>query len=144
MADKLYPIDAAARVAHRHLLIILGFVLLLGLAALLQFASTDLARLGNALWLVMPIVIIIIAGALSSMQKRVDKASMKAVRNDEFRQAGLQGALRNGFLVMLALQPILAVGLSLSSFEHEAAVMAAATIIAASVTVLASLIWHDH
>ena len=143
MADKQSPIDVAARVSHRHLMFVLGFLLLLGFAALLRFGSPDMVRVGNALWLVMPIVIIVMVGFMVSMQKRVDKDSMKAVHNDELRQASLHGAWRNGFFVALALQPLLAVALTFRSFENEVAIMAAATIIAGSVTVLASLIRYD-
>lgn len=143
MAEKLSPIDMAARVSHRNLMFVLGFMLLLGFAALLRFASPDLARVGNALWLVMPVVITVLVAIMVSMQKRVDKDSMKAVHNDELRQASLHSAWRNGFFVTLASQPLLALALTFSSTKNEVAIMAAATIIAGSVTILASLIRYD-
>lgn len=143
MAKKLSSIDAAARVSHRQLLVVLAFVLLLGIAALLQFADPDLARAGSALWLLMPVATAVIVGTLFSMQKRVAKDSMKAVQNDELRRASLHVALRNGLVATMALQPLLAVGLTYGSFKHEVSIMAAATVIAGIVTVLASVIWCD-
>lgn len=143
MADKLSPIDVAARVSHRHLIFILGFMLLLGVAALLRFASPALAKVGNALWVLMPLVITAMVGTMVSMQKRVDKDSMIAVQNDELRRASLQNAWRNGLFVTLALQPLLAVAFTFSSLQNEVAVMAAVTVITGSITVLASLIWYD-
>ena len=143
MADKLSPIDAAARVSHRHLIFVVGFILLLGMAALSQFGTPDLAMAGHMLWLVMPIVIITLIGIMVSMQKSVDKNSMKAAHNDELRQVSLQGAWRNGFFVALTLQPLLALVLTFGSFKNEVAIMAVFTVIASSVTVLGSLIWYD-
>ena len=96
MPDKPSPIDAAAHVSHRHLLGALAVLLLLGIAALLGFASPSMAEKGRALWMAMPIVIVTAVAALYGMGKRVDKRSMDAVRNDELRQASLQRAWRNG------------------------------------------------
>lgn len=89
MAEKLTSIDAAARVSHRHLLVALGLLLLIGLAALLGFGSPDVARHGRALWMLLPLIITSAALALHGMERRVDRAAMDAVRKDELRQASL-------------------------------------------------------
>ena len=143
MAGKLSPIDNAARLSRHHLLVALALMLLLGTTALLGFTSPELAQKGKALWMIMPLVITILVGVLSWKGKRVDQRSMNAVRNDELRQACLQRACRNGFLVALAVQPILVLALSRMAVTHETVVMAVATVTASSVTVLASLLWYD-
>jgi hypothetical protein len=131
MAEQLTPIDAAARMSHRHLLAALGLLLLTGLAAML----------GGVLWMALPVIITITAGSLYSMSKRVDARSLAAVRNDELRQASLQRAYRNGFFAMLLLQPLL--GVTLYGSAAGAAIVTAASVTVGAVTVLASLLWHD-
>jgi len=147
MAEKITAIDAAARVSHRHLLAALGLVLLLGVTALLSLGPADFARAGRALWMLLPISITITAGALYGMSKRVDPLALEAARNDELRQASLSRAWRNGFFAVLALQPVLALGLVWSGVAdgaaHCAALMAAGTLTVGTATVLASLLWYD-
>src|SRR5437764_1272860 len=94
MAEQLTPIDAAARVAHRHLLAALGLVLLLGVAALLSFSPADFARAGRALWMLLPVTITITAAALHGMGKRVDARALDAVHHPR-AQAG-EGARGDG------------------------------------------------
>jgi hypothetical protein len=133
MAEQLTPIDAAARMSHRHLLAALGLLLLTGLAAML----------GGVLWMALPVIITITAGSLYSMSKRIDARSLAAVRNDELRQASLSRAWRNGFFAVLGLQPVLALGLVWSGTTDATAVMAAASVTIGAATVLASLLWYD-
>jgi len=143
MAEKLTSIDAAARMSHRHLLAALGLVLLLGLAALLSLGGNGTARSGGALWMVLPVIITITAASLRGVSKGVAPAALDAVRKDELRQASLSRAWRNGFLAVMGLQPILALGLTWSGAGNAVALMAAATATAGSITVLASLLWYD-
>jgi Na+/H+ antiporter NhaC len=133
MAEQATPIDAAARMSHRHLLAALGIVLLLGAAALLD----------GRLWMALPLVITITVAALYSMGKRVDARALEAVRKDELRQASLSRAWRNGFFAVLGLQPMLALGLGWSGAADAAALMAAASATIGAATVLASLLWYD-
>ncbi len=143
MAEQLTPIDSAARMSHYHLLAALGLVLLMGIAALLGFAGAGAAWSGSMLWMVLPVIITITAGSLHSMGKRVDARALKAVRDDELRQASLSRAWRNGFFAVLGLQPMLAFGLSWSGAAQGVALMAAAAITIGAATVLASLLWYD-
>jgi hypothetical protein len=140
MAEKLTSIDAAARMSHRQLLAALGLVLLLGAAALLSLGAGGAC---SALWMVLPVIITITVVSLGGMGKRVDPGTLDAVRKDELRQASLSRAWRNGFLAVLGLQPVLALGLEWSGAAHAATLMAAAAATVGSVTVLASLLWYD-
>jgi hypothetical protein len=141
MAEQTSSIDAAVRVSHRHLLAALGLVLLMGIAALLNFGGAGAARSGGILWTVLPVIITITVAGLGSMSKKVDARALEAVRKDELRQASLHRAWRNGFFAVLGLQPALALGLDQA--VHAAPLMAAAAVTIGAATVLASLLWYD-
>jgi hypothetical protein len=143
MAEHPTSIDAAVRMSHRHLVTALGFVMLLGLAALLSFSGGDAGRVGKALWMALPLIMVIAGAALQRMNKRVDARALKAVRKDELRQASLSRAWRNGFFAVLGLQPVLALGLAWSGAGHDIAWMAAATATVGAGTVLVTLLWYD-
>jgi hypothetical protein len=142
MAEHVNSIDAAARMSHRHLMAALVIVSMLGFAAVLSFttAGGDAAK---TLWTVLPVIITVTAASLQRMYKRVEPRAMKAMRNDELRQASLSRAWRNGFLAVLGLQPLLALGLVWSGTPYGIALMAAATVTIGTVTVLATLLWYD-
>lgn len=142
MAEPATPIDAAARMSHRHLLAALTIVSMLGLAAVLSLTTAG-GDTGKILWQVMPVIIVITAGSLHRSYKRVDVRALKAVRNDELRQASLSRAWRNGFFAVLALQPVLAVGLTWSGAAYGVALMAAVTACVGAAVVHTSLLWYD-
>jgi hypothetical protein len=142
MAEQATSIDAAAHMSHRQLLAALTIVSMLGLAALLSFTTAG-ADAGKILWQVIPVIITVTVASLHRSYKRVDARALKAVRNDELRQASLSRAWRNGFFAVLGLQPILAFGLSWSGAADAAAPMAAASVTIGTATVLASLLWYD-
>jgi uncharacterized membrane protein len=143
MAMQPTSIDSAVRMSHRHLLAALGFIMLLGLAALLSLSGFEANHAGKVLWTVLPVIITIVAASLHGMNKRVDARALKAVRNDELRQASLSRAWRNGFFAVLGLQPVLALGLVWSGSTHDVALMAAGAVTIGTATVLASLLWYD-
>lgn len=143
MNDQLSEIDVAARMARRQLLLALSLLLFLGFAALLSLGTPALAAMGHALWTMMPVLIAISVAALYVMGKRVDKRSMRAVREDELRQTSLNRAWRNGFLVILGTQPLAATAIAWWPMNHETAAMAAISVVTGSLTVLASLLWYD-
>jgi hypothetical protein len=142
MAEQETSIEAAVRMSHRHLLAALMIVGMLGFAAVLSFtaAGGDLARTS---WTVLPVIITVTAASLHRMYKRVDVRALEAMRNDELRQASLSRAWRNGFLAVLGLQPVLALGLAWSGTAHGIALMAAVTVFAGAATVHTSLLWYD-
>ena len=143
MSDQLSPVDAAARVAHRQRLAAFGFLLGTSITALLGFGSVGMAAIGHGIWMVMPAVIITFVAVLYGMGKRIDKSSMEVVLKDELRQSSLHRAWRNGFFAILVAQPITAVAIAGMSVSHEGAVMATVTVVAGSLTALASTLWYD-
>jgi len=143
MAEQATSIDTAARTSHRQLLVALGLLLLLGVAALLGLGEGAAAQAGGALWKVLPLILVIAVAALHRMQRKVDARALEAVRKDELRQASLSRAWRNGFFAVLGLQPVLALGLGWSGTQHGVALMAAGAVTLGAATVLASLLWYD-
>jgi hypothetical protein len=142
MAEQETSIDAAARMSHRHLMAALVIVSMLGLAAVLSLTTAG-GNPGRILWTVLPVAITIIAASLHRTVKRIDVRDLKAMRNDELRQASLSRAWRNGFFAVLGLQPVLALGLVWSGTAHGIALMAAVTACVGAATVHASLLWYD-
>jgi hypothetical protein len=143
MAEQANSIDSAARAAHRQLLAVLGLLLLLGMAALLSLGQGAAAQAGGALWKALPPILVIAVAALHRMQRRMDARALEAVRRDELRQASLSRAWRNGFFAVLALQPVLAVGLTWSGAVDSVALMAAVTAFIGAATVHTSLLCYD-
>ena len=142
MAEQATSIDAAVRMSHRHLMAALTIVSMLGLAAVLSLTTAE-GRADKILWTVLPSIIAVTAASLHRMYKRIDVRALKAVRNDELRQASLSRAWRNGFFAVLGLQPVLALGLAWSGTAHGVALMAAITALVGAGTVHTSLLWYD-
>jgi hypothetical protein len=142
MTEHTTSIDDAARMSHRHLMGALLIVCMLGLAAVLSL-STAGGRADQILWTVLPSIIGVTAASLHRMYKRVEPRALKAMRNDELRQASLARAWRNGFFAMLGLQPLLALGLAWSGAAHGIALMAAGTVCIGAATTLTTLQWYD-
>jgi hypothetical protein len=115
---------------------------MLGVAAMLSLTTAG-GDAGKILWRVMPVLLTVTAASLYRSYKRVDGGALKAVRNDELRQASLSRAWRNGFLAVLGLQPVLALGLTWSGAAYGVALMAATTAFAGAATVHASVLWYD-
>jgi hypothetical protein len=142
MAEQSTPIDDAARMSHRHLLAALMIVSMLGLAAVLSLTTAE-GRADRILWTVLPGIIAVTAASLQRMYKRVDTRARKAMQTDELRQASLSRAWRNGFFAVLALQPLLSLGLVWSGATQGIALMAAITVCVGAGVVHASLLWYD-
>jgi hypothetical protein len=142
MAEQTSSTDTAVRMSHRHLTVALGLVLLLGGGAMLSIVFGGTPRPG-ALWILLPMFIAIAAAALRGTSKGVDADALKAMRNDELRQASLQHAWRVGFFVVLALQPVLVWAVSYSAIANGPALMACGTVTIGAAVMLASLLWYD-
>jgi hypothetical protein len=142
MAEQSTPIDDAARMSHRHLLAALMIVSMLGLAAVLSLTTAE-GRADKILWTVLPVIIAVTAASLQRMYKRVDTRARKAMQTDELRQASLSRAWRNGFFAVLALQPLLSLGLVWSGATQGIALMAAITVCVGAGVVHTSLLWYD-
>jgi hypothetical protein len=141
MAEHTTPIEDAARMSHRHLMGGLLIVFMLGLAAVLSLISTGDA--GQALLRVIPVLVALAAASLQRMYKRVDTRAMKAMRNDELRQASLARAWRNGFFAVLGAQPLLGFGLTWSGAAHGIGLMMAGTVCIGTAVALTTLQWYD-
>jgi hypothetical protein len=68
---------------------------------------------------------------------------MKVLLQDELRQFALQRALRNGFIAVLALQPVLAFTLTGLPVAAPLALMAALTCMSGVCAVIASVLFYD-
>jgi asparagine N-glycosylation enzyme membrane subunit Stt3 len=142
MAEHITSIDDAAGMSHRHLMGALLVIFALGLAAVLSLTTAG-ADAGQILWRVMPGILVVTAASLHRMYKRVDTRAMKAMRNDELRQASLARAWRNGFFAVLAAQPLLGFGLTWSGAAHGIGLMIAGTVCIGGGVALTTLQWYD-
>jgi hypothetical protein len=142
MAEQTSSIEDAVRMSHRHLMAALAIIGALGVTAVLSLTTAG-GDAGKILWTVLPVMITVTAASLQRMYKRVDTRAMKAIRNDELRQASLQRAWRNGFFAVLGLQPLLALGLTWRGAEYGIGLMAAATVTIGAGVALTTLQWYD-
>jgi hypothetical protein len=96
---------------------------------------------------VVPLAIIAFMLILHPRTKGIDLSpsnpALKALRNDELRQAALARAWRNGFLALLVLQPVAAFLMASSSATNPLAIMAGVSSWTGAVVFLASLLYYD-
>jgi hypothetical protein len=150
-ADTNNDTELLVHLSRRHLVVALGLVVLLGASALAIIAFPESAAAAGAgkLFVLLPLIITIALLALRSSARRAgvstnpSSPAMKAVRGDELRQASQARAWRNGFMAMMVLQPLLAVGLAWASVPAPAALMAAASVLTGVIVMLASLLCYD-
>jgi hypothetical protein len=141
--------DQLLRYSRRSLWTVLVFFLLIGAGATaaIGFPGSQAAVFASKFSLMFPILIVIALAALKSSAKgaRTDPSgpAMKALLNDELRQASMHRAYRNAFFAMLAVQPLLAVAPSWIAFANPSALMACLTVLAGVVTMVASLLYYD-
>lgn len=134
--------DKLVAFSRRQLWFALGAVLVLAAVAvgLLAFPGAEApARLFSLL----PIVIVLAVAALKTGGGAPTSAELRALVDDELRQASQQKASRNGFLAVLAAQVVLAPGLAWLSTPYPVALMAVLTIATGLTVFLASLLYHD-
>lgn len=143
--------EVLVRLSRRQLGVALGLVVLLGASTLAIVAFPDSAAAAGVgkLFVLLPLIITIALLALRSSAKRAGVSTnpgtpaMKAILNDELRQASQARAWRNGFMAMMMLQPLLALGLTWASAPNPVALMATASVLAGVVVMLASLLYYD-
>jgi hypothetical protein len=141
--------ELLVRLSRRSLWIALGFIVLLGAGAIamLAFPASPASATAGKLWTLLPVFIIIAVAALRSSSKGArlgaSNPAMKAILNDELRQASLARSYRNGFIAMLLLQPLLAVVLTATSAVNQVPLMAGASALAGAAVFLASLLYFD-
>ncbi|PWF55507.1 hypothetical protein [Massilia glaciei] len=146
-AGTLTPTDLLVRWSRRHLWFCVAFIGVVGALALamLAFPGGALAARAGLLFGLLPVVIAISVGALRSAPGGAGGAAMRAVLDDELRQASLNRAYRNGVACVLLMQPALALALALGMAElaNPVAVMACATSAGAALVVLLSALYYD-
>ncbi|MES2324280.1 MAG: hypothetical protein V4633_18645 [Pseudomonadota bacterium] len=135
MSTSLHDQELALRHSRRSLWFATIVVALFGIAAIALYLRPDSDL---RLMPVLPILLVIGIAALVSTRPRGPRAQaeMQALQSDELRQLGLNHAWRNGFLVMLLLQPVLVLVAS-------AGLKAVIAITAGFLAVLGSLLWYD-
>lgn len=143
MAEQLSRTDRALRASRRQLFAVCGVLVVLGAGALIGFGPGTLTTQRHAVWLMLPVLVCVLVAVLHGMGRDIDQRSREMLQDDELRQASLQRAMRNGFFAMLGLQPVAALAMVSLSLEHQSALMATITVVAGSLTVLASLLWYD-
>jgi bacteriorhodopsin len=142
-------LEHLVHVSRRSLWVALGIILLCGLAGLVLLAlpDTSVARMAKNLMMMLPLVIVIALAGLRLTAKGVSmnpaNPGLKAIRNDELRQASLHKSYRNGFFTLMLSQPLLATLLTLMPGAHPVAVMADAGSLAGAAAFLGSLLYYD-
>lgn len=140
--------EELTRYARRNLWLVLLLVLLLGVWAVASvgLAGADAAAFAARMAIVLPVFIVIAAVALKPKKGvNTDPAgpAMKAMLNDELREASLNRACRNGFLSVLMVQPLLAFAPTWVAITHPAALMACLTVVTGVVVALATMLYYD-
>lgn len=141
--------DQLVRYSRRSLWTALTFFLLIGAGstATIGFPGSQAAIVASKFSLLFPVLIVLAVVALRSSAKgaRTDPSgpAMKALLNDELRQASMHRAYRNAFIAMLAVQPLLAVAPSWIAVANPLALMACLAILTGVVMMVASLLYYD-
>jgi hypothetical protein len=134
--------ERLVRFSRRQLWLVLAFLLVLGATSLLDFFVT--VHIPGMVSVAL-IIALCLWNPLST--KDIDFSSrspaMKALRNDELRQAAQAKAFRNGFFVLLAYPPLCAFALIGLGVREPLAFVVASSAWLGAVVFLASLLWHD-
>lgn len=136
--------DKLIALSRRQLWVALGTVLVLASAAVGLLAFPGAAAPAR-LFSLLPIAIALAVAALKTGGGRgaPTSAELRALVDDELRQASQHRASRNGFLAVLAAQAVLVPALAWLPTPHPVALMAVLTIATGLATFLASLLYHD-
>jgi hypothetical protein len=135
--------DVLERYSRRSLWTLLFLLIAIGAGAALSLAYPAVSRLS----MLIPLMFVIAAAALRSSAKGADvnpsSPGMKAILNDELRQASMHRAFRNAFLAVLIAQPLLAFLPELVAIDRPAPLMAVVTIWIGMIVMVASVLYHD-
>jgi hypothetical protein len=137
------------QVSRRSLWLALGFIALFGAVGLVLLAlpDTKAGRIAASLMSLLPLMMVLALGGLRMRARGVSMApsnpELRAIRNDELRQASLHKAYRNGFFALLLAQPLLVVLLTVIPGAYPIPMMAGAGSAIGAVVFLASLLYYD-
>lgn len=143
--NKTQVTETLVAYSHRSIWLALVFVLIAGAIAV-SIAIFPGEGKGKSL---VPLIPIAIALAVATLRARGGRlaaehpAVLKDIQADELRQHSLNLAYRNGLFAALAVQPLLAIGLTSAAISYPLAVMAAVTVTIGASAVLASLLVYD-
>lgn len=142
MSSPDRDLEVAVQFSRRSLWFAMLMVILLAAAALQVLLAPGT---GRPLMLALPFIGIFGCIALAARRSLTPKAAaeMRALQSDELRQHSLNKANRNGFITMLAAQPVLAVATLDVASGSVGAVMATATVAAGALVAIGSVLWHD-
>jgi hypothetical protein len=139
--------ETIVRLARRSLWTVMLLVILLLLAAALVVMAPDseAAALGNRLFKVLPVLIVIGCGAMLGKVRHTpgSRALMRQVLNDELRQQSLARGYRNGFFAMLCCQAPLLLLFITAGAGSAAALLACTTAAIGLLTAIATVLWYD-
>lgn len=149
MNNTNHGVDALVRHSRWSLMLALVLIVSLGVGvcAVLLWPTGAFAASAGQGGKLLPIAIIILVGlGLRSASKasfNLSDARTQAVLNDELRQSALNRAYRNAFVTILALQPLLACGLTYLAPAYPVALMAAISVTAGAGVLLTSILCYD-
>lgn len=133
--------DKLIAFSRRQLWFALAAVCVLAAAAVGVLAFPG-APAATRLFSLLPVAIVLAVAALRT-RGAPTSAEVRALVDDELRQASQHQASRNGFLAMLAAQLVLAPALTWLSTPSPLALMAVLTIATGVTVFLGSLLYHD-
>lgn len=149
MNNTNHGVDELVQHSRLSLLAALALIAILGTGAcaVLLWPGSMFSAFAAQAAKLLPIAIVILAGVLlrsaSKASFNLADARTQAVLNDELRQSALNRAYRNAFLTILALQPLLACGLTYLAPAYPLALMAGVSVTAGAGVLLASILCYD-
>jgi hypothetical protein len=148
MATTINETEELTRLSRRSLWTMLVLVLLFGAWGALSIGLGGPEGKAFAARFSVPLPLFIVIAAIALKPKkglRIDPAApaTKAFWKDELRQASLNVACRNGFLAVLLVQPVLALGSTWLPPAHPAALMACLTLTTGAAVAIASMLYYD-
>jgi hypothetical protein len=144
-------LENLVHVSRRGLWAAFVIIVVFGAAGLVLLCARDTpaARMATGLMTMLPLAIAVALGgmAMKAKAKGVSMSpsnpALRAIRNDELRQASLHKAWRNGFLALLVAQPLMSVLLTALPAAYPMAVMGLAACLTGATVFLASLLYYD-
>lgn len=135
--------DVLERYSRRSLWTLLLLIIVIGAFAALSYFYPEASRMS----IVIPVLTVIAVAVLRSSAKGADvdpsSPGMKAIINDELRQASMHRAFRNAFIAVLMLQPLLVFAPEWIAIARPAPMMAIVTIWFGMLVMVASVLFHD-
>ena len=117
------------------------------LVLLLVAGAAILSPMGLPAWMMplvpMALLVAVVGLKLSAKSAGATSRTMERVLDDEWRRRSLNLACRDALIVVMGLQPVLALVLTRWPVDVPAAFMAASTSIAGLVSLIASLLVRD-